>query len=52
MTGSRIRRIFGWTGGSSSPRKHSSSGTVTPGARMSPADEKFLLSRNALAVSA
>ena len=36
------RRMRGCSGASSSPRKLSSSGTVTPGARMSPTDDKRL----------
>jgi hypothetical protein len=35
----KIRRMRGCNGASISPRKLSSSGTVTPGARMSPTEE-------------
>ena len=46
------RRMRGCSGASISPRKLSSSGTVTPGARMSPTDDSFLASRKPYCVSA
>ena len=45
------RRIRGCSGASISPRKLSSSGTRSPGARMSPTDENVFASRKPLAVS-
>src|SRR6478735_12845991 len=48
----KMRRMRGCSGASISPRKLSSSGTVTPGARMSPTDDSFLASRKPYCVSA